>query len=127
MTTSYSVFCSYAAPDRDRVLPFIERLRADGVDATFDYWEVQPGDDIVAWMSAGIDRSSAALIFVSQNWAKGTWVMDEFTSLIFRRVTDRLRVIPILLERDLKLPAAIAKLAHRTLDDYDQVRATLRP
>lgn len=59
---------------------FARRLRESGLDAWFDVWEIQPGDDIVARMDAGVDGCDAALIFVSEAWFDGrcahTWEPD---------------------------------------------------
>ncbi|UGT60147.1 tetratricopeptide repeat protein [Nocardia asteroides] len=119
------VFCSCARPDLDVVKPFVERLRAAGVDARLEEWEVRPGDDVVAIIGRSIDSSRAALIFVSRNWFDGAWVQDQFTSLIYNRVEKGIRVIPIMVEEILDLPADLAKLKPALITDFSAVRDTL--
>ncbi|MGH3889449.1 MAG: CHAT domain-containing protein [Pseudonocardiaceae bacterium] len=126
MTQHPKVFLSYRSTDRAVVEQFAERLRQDGVDAWYDHWEIAPGDDIVAKMDQGIDGCAAGLIFVSRTWFDGSWVQDEYTSLVLRKVEDGIRLIPVLLE-DVgnRLPARLRKLARRSVTDYEAIRDTL--
>jgi hypothetical protein len=54
-------FLSHASKDKDRfVLPFAVGLRAKGIDAWEDRWEMLPGDSIVQKIfEEGINNSSA--------------------------------------------------------------------
>jgi TIR domain/CHAT domain len=126
MVQHWKVFLSYRSADRVVVEEFAERLRRDGVDAWYDHWEIAPGDDIVAKMDQGIDGCTAGLIFVSHAWFEGSWVQDEYTSLVLRKVEDGIRLIPVLVE-DVgdRLPARLRKLARRSVADYEAIRDTL--
>ena len=45
---SPKVFISHASEDKQRfVVDFAQRLRANGVDAWLDQWEMKPGDSLV--------------------------------------------------------------------------------
>ncbi|MGH3852869.1 MAG: TIR domain-containing protein, partial [Pseudonocardiaceae bacterium] len=125
-TRHTKVFLSYRSTDRAVIEEFAERLRRDGVDAWYDRWEIAPGDDVVARMDQGIDGCTAGLVFISAAWFEGPWVQDEYTSLVLRRVEDRIRLIPVLLDdvRD-RLPARLRKLARRSVADYEAIRDTL--
>lgn len=120
------VFLSYRSTDRAVVGEFAARLRRDGVDAWYDHGEIAPGDDIVAKMDQGIDSCAAGLIFISHAWFAGSWVQDEYTSLVLRKVEDGIRLIPVLFE-DVgdRLPARLRKLARRSVADYEAIRDTL--
>lgn len=120
------MFCSYRSTDRLAVQEFAAKLRASGVDAWFDHWEIQAGDDIVARMDEGLDSCEAALIFVSEAWFDGRWARDEYTTLALRRVEDGIRLIPVMLEDVAdRLPAGLRKLARRSVEDFDAIRDTL--
>ncbi|MGH3684092.1 MAG: TIR domain-containing protein [Pseudonocardiaceae bacterium] len=120
------VFLSYRSTDRVVVEVFAERLRRDGIDAWYDGWEIEPGDDIVAKMDEGIGRCGAGLVFVSHAWFEGPWVQDEYTSLAFRKVEDDIRLIPVMLDDVAdRLPDRLRKLARRSVDDYAAIRDTL--
>jgi hypothetical protein len=47
------VFCSHRSVDKREVEDFVRRLRHRGIDAWFDTWEIQPGDDIVVRINQG--------------------------------------------------------------------------
>lgn len=56
------VFISYAWGDEDAwVEEFATRLRADGVDARLDRWELHPGDEIAAFMEEQVRESNFVL------------------------------------------------------------------
>ena len=58
------VFISYAWGDEDAwVEEFATRLRADGVDARLDRWELHPGDEIAAFMEEQV-RESTFVLFI---------------------------------------------------------------
>ena len=121
------VFCSYRSSDAGAVEDFAARLRARGVDAWFDRWEIKVGDDIVARMDSGVDGCDAALIFISEAWFDGRWAYDEYTSLALRKVEDGIRVIPVKIGevQVTRLPARLRKLARRSVDDFDAICDTL--
>jgi hypothetical protein len=120
------VFCSYRSADAEAVEDFAGRLRASGVDAWFDKWEIHSGDDIVAKMDAGVDGCTAALIFVSSAWFDGKWAYDEYTSLALRAVEDGVRLIPVMLEDVAdRLPSRLRKRARRSVADFDAIRDAL--
>ncbi len=125
-TLGRKVFLSYRSTDRVVVEEFAGRLRRDGIDAWYDGWEIEPGDDIVAKMDEGIGRCGAGLIFVSHAWFESPWVQDEYTSLAFRKVEDDIRLIPVLLDDVAnRLPDRLRKLARRSVDDYAAIRDAL--
>lgn len=65
------VFISYAWGDGDAwVEEFATRLRADGVDARLDRWELHPGQDIAPFMEEQV-RESAFVLFICTPKFKG--------------------------------------------------------
>lgn len=121
------VFCSYRSADLDAVEDFAGRLRASGVEAWLDLWEIAAGDNLVTRMDEGVDGCDAALIFISEAWFDRAWAYDEYTSLVLRKVEDGIRLIPLLLEDDAggglsrRLPARLRVLARRSVADFDSV------
>ena len=53
------VFVSYSSRDKERVLVFATALRRRGIDVWLDEWEVIAGDQVVAHLSAALDRAEA--------------------------------------------------------------------
>ncbi len=65
------VFISYSwdsEPHKERVRLFAEKLRADGVDAVIDHWEVQPGDDIPYFIEKAIRENQFILIICTPQY-----------------------------------------------------------
>jgi hypothetical protein len=49
------------------VKQFAARLRADGIDAWVDGWEIDSGDDLVVRINDGLARATAGLVFFSRH------------------------------------------------------------
>ncbi|HFT7679416.1 TPA: toll/interleukin-1 receptor domain-containing protein, partial [Citrobacter braakii] len=73
------VFVSHASEDKDRfVMAFAERLRANGVDAWVDKWEIQVGDSLVRKIfSEGLAECSAIIVVLSNYSVNKPWVREE--------------------------------------------------
>lgn len=127
MAQPLRAFCSYRSSDAVVVEGFARRLREQaGIDAWLDRWEIAPGDDIVAGMDEGLDGCEAGLLFLSRSWPEGVWARDEDTTLWYRRITDRIRVIPVVVdELPAGTPSRLRKLARRSIDDFDEIRDAL--
>ena len=54
------VFCSHRSVDKPAVDEFARKLRAQGIDAWLDTWEIRAGDDIVEKINAGSRRLTSA-------------------------------------------------------------------
>jgi tetratricopeptide (TPR) repeat protein len=127
MSEALRVFCSYRSADAAAVEPFARRLREEaGIDAWLDKWEIGPGDDIVARMDAGLDGCEAALVFLSRSWPAGAWARDEDTTLWYRRIEERIRVVPVVVdELPDGVPARLLKLGRRSIDQFADIRDAL--
>lgn len=68
-----TVFISYShdSPEhKDRVLALSNRLRADGVDATIDQYEVSPPEGWPVWMERQVRESDFVLIICTETYLK---------------------------------------------------------
>ena len=57
------VFCSHRSVDKPAVDEFARRLRAQGIDAWLDTWEIRAGDDLVQKINSGLASADFGLIF----------------------------------------------------------------
>jgi uncharacterized Zn-finger protein len=66
------VFVSHASEDKDRfVTEFATKLRAKGINAWLDKWEIQPGDSLVDKVfEKGIGAAQTVVIILSRNSIK---------------------------------------------------------
>ena len=118
------VFVSYSHKDKDRVREIAARLRGDGIDAQFDEWEVLAGDNFVEWMSRQIGECELGLIFLSKN--SGAWFQEEQWALLYQKVRNGKRFIPVYLDRDPDVPALLGPYSAVDAADYDRLLAAIR-
>lgn len=113
------VFLSHATEDKERfVLPFATALRAAGVDAWVDQWEMQAGDSLVQRIfDHGIAGAEAFVVVLSHVSVTKPWVREELDAGVVQRINSggSLRLIPIVLDEDVTVPMAIRHLLWRSV------------
>ena len=99
-TVRPKVFISHASEDKVRfVVHFAERLRASGIDAWLDHWEMLPGDSIVDKIFAeGLKNATAVIVIVSSNSVSKSWIREELNAAFVKRVNTGCKLIPIVLD-----------------------------
>jgi hypothetical protein len=71
--TAPRVFISYShdsSGHKDWVKNLASDLRAHGVDAFLDQWDLRPGQDVAAFMSDGVAKSDRVLMVCSENYVE---------------------------------------------------------
>ena len=66
MDSPRKVFLSYRSVDRDRVRTVAEALRAEGIDAWWDVWEIRPGDNAISKINDGLEQCECGIVFLSR-------------------------------------------------------------
>lgn len=94
------VFISHASEDKDRfVIDFAGKLRAKGVDAWLDKWEMLPGDSLVDKIfEEGIKEADAFIIVLSNHSVNKPWVREELNASFIKRIGKNSKIIPIVLD-----------------------------
>lgn len=102
------VFVSHASEDKDRfVVDFARRLRAAGIDAWLDHWELQPGDSLVDRIfEEGIGNADAFIVVLSNHSIDKKWVREELNAAVVKRLSEGTRLIPVLID-DVDVPQAL--------------------
>ncbi len=102
------VFVSHASDDKDRfVLGFAEKLRANGIDAWLDKWEMQPGDSLVDKIfEEGIKNAQAFIIVLSKRSVEKRWIREELNAAVVKKINGASRLIPVVIE-DCDIPEAL--------------------
>ncbi|MEA2602802.1 MAG: hypothetical protein QOF89_3794 [Acidobacteriota bacterium] len=99
------LFASYSLKDRGSVVPFIERVRALGVNVFYDA-SLRPGEDWEYALAVALDHAAGLLVFVSPRSMQSEWVRKEIMAGVGSG--DRL-VIPIILEHTLDIPSVLKR------------------
>lgn len=116
------VFVSHASEDKERfVLPFSRKLRANGVDAWLDRWEIRAGDSLVERIfEEGIGKSDFVIAVLSEHSAGSKWMRAELNAAKVREINGLTRLIPVRLDR-VDSPPALVDNAWIDIDlDLDQ-------
>lgn len=94
------VLISHASEDKQRfVLPLAAKLRANGVDAWVDVWEINPGDSLIGKIfDEGLKNSQAMIVVLSRHSVEKPWVREELDAGMVRKITEKIRLIPIRLD-----------------------------
>lgn len=123
------VFCSHRSVDKPVVLAFAERLRADGVDAWVDSWEIGPGDEVIARLDEGLSQCDVGLLFLSGDAESGPFLLAELNALQMMRIEDGTRLIPVVLDDEaesfIRARPLLRALHRRPIADYDAIRDAL--
>ncbi len=124
------VFVSHASEDKDRfVTAFATKLRASGINAWLDKWEIQPGDSLVDKVfEKGIRAAQTVIIILSRNSIKKPWVKAEVEASIVKRIEEDIRIIPIVLD-DLvggEIPTALKPILYVRIPDLQNYDAELK-
>lgn len=125
------VFISHATEDKERfVLPFAQGLRAEGVDAWVDQWEMLPGDSLVRKIfTEGLDKADAVVVVLSRVSITKAWVAEELDAAVVKRINDDSKLIPIVLDDlDVKteVPASVRHLFLEFVPDPSERVTVLR-
>jgi len=118
------VFISHASEDKDRfVIDFASRLRAQGIDAWLDRWEMLPGDSLVDKLfEEGIHSATAVVVVLSTNSVDKPWVREEINAAFVKHVAGGMKLIPVVLD-DCRVPECLAATLWEKISDltaYEQ-------
>lgn len=130
MSAAPRVFVSHASEDKDRfVLRFAEQLRARGLDAWVDRWEMLPGDSLVAKIfREGLDGAAAVVVVLSRVSIVKPWVAEELDAAVVKRINEGSKLIPIVLDNldpKTEVPPPVRHLLLEYVSDPNQLDEVL--
>ncbi len=117
------VFISHASEDKERfVLDFATKLRAKGVDAWVDKWEMYPGDSLVNKIfEEGIKDAKAIIIILSKYSVDKPWVKEEINASFVKRVNQGSKLVPVIID-DCSIPVCLQSTVWvkiKDINNYD--------
>lgn len=119
-TVAPRAFLSHSSQDKAAfVEPLAVALRAQGVDAWLDRWELLPGDSLIQRIvNEAIAATDLLVVVVSDNSVNSKWVIQELDAGLIRRLKDGLRVITVRLDQ-VELPLVLQTMLYidATRDD----------
>src|SRR2546423_5840391 len=102
------VFVSHASEDKERfVLDFATKLRAKGIDAWLDKWEILPGDSLIDKIfEEGIKTAQAVIVVLSKYSVNKPWVKEELNAAVVKKINGISKLIPVVID-DCEVPEAL--------------------
>jgi hypothetical protein len=118
------VFVSHATEDKARfVTAFAARLRASGIDAWVDQWEMLPGDSLVDKIfEEGLKDADAIIIVLSRFSVDKKWVREELNAAVVRKIENNCRLIPVRLD-DCQVPECLRHTVWQPIHDLSSYDA----
>ena len=108
------VFVSYASPDRDRITPVIQELRARGFDVWVDFLSLKAGQDWRFEIERSMDKADIILAFISStSVARRGFVQRELKSALDRsseKLADDIYLVPVILDENIEVPRELRHL-----------------
>ena len=119
------VFVSHASEDKERfVLGFATRLRARGIDAWLDRWEMQPGESLVDQVfEEGLKEATVVIVVLSRASVAKPWVREELNAAVLKRINAGIRVIPVVIE-ECEVPEALRSTIWERIEDLSSYDAS---
>jgi hypothetical protein len=116
------VFISHASEDKGRfVIPFAMALRAHGVDAWVDRWEMLPGDSLVDKIfEEGLKNAAAVVIVLSSISVKKPWVREELNAAFVNKINRGTKLIPVVIDA-CEVPEALKSVVWETVKDLNNI------
>jgi hypothetical protein len=126
MDMSPKVFVSHASEDKDRfVLDFAKQLRASGVDAWLDKWEMLPGDSLITKIfEEGIKDAQAVIVVLSKNSVEKPWVKHELDAACVKRINTGSKLIPVVID-DCEVPEVLKATLWERIHDTASYQPSL--
>lgn len=107
-------FISHNHADKAVAEQIAKGMRAAGVDAWFDKWEIAPGDSLIKKIfTDGLKDCDVFVVLLSPESAASKWVQNELDVALIRRIEELTRVVPVVV-RACEIPEALKPL--RRLD-----------
>ena len=101
------LFLSHASEDKEFALVLATKLRADGVDAWIDKWEIRVGDKLTQRIfREGIGNSDCFAIVLSNASVAKPWVREELDAAMIRAIEEQTRLLVIRID-DCEVPVEL--------------------
>jgi len=106
-------FISHATEDKDDfVVEFATKLRANGIDAWLDAWEIAAGDSLTKKVfTQGIDEATVFIVVISNISVTKPWVAEELDAGVVRKIQAGTLLIPVVLD-GAPIPPALRHLRY---------------
>jgi CRP-like cAMP-binding protein len=113
-------FICHASEDKERfVVEFAKRLRARGVDAWLDQWEILGGEGLVERIfDDAFSECDVFIVVLSKHSVEKPWVKLELNTAVVKRINDGALLIPVVLD-GVAVPNVVSSLRWIRIPDLE--------
>jgi hypothetical protein len=102
------IFISYASPDRQRVCPYHDSMKARGFDVWMDVARIKPGQSWDFEIQRALNRAALIIVFISNNSVTRRGYVQREIKVALDKAMERLAsdiyLIPVMLDDDAPIP-----------------------
>lgn len=113
-----TAFLCHSSEDDEFVNQLATDLQRNGVRVFNDEWEICPGDSLVDKINEGLAGCDVFVAVLSRSSLRSRWAREELNAATVRRVQEKARIIPVMLER-CEPPPLLAHLVWVDFADYE--------
>lgn len=114
------IFLSHSSIDKPFVRRLAKFLQSLGFDTWLDERSIFSGDQIAEAISKGLMKARIVIIVLSRASANSRWLKYELNTILPRVVQGKCRLIPVLIEPAIIIPAALRGFNYA---DFDRISA----
>lgn len=113
-----TVFLCHSSDDDEFVNRLATDLLRNGVRVFNDEWEIRPGDSLIDKINEGLAGCDVFVAVLSRSSLRSKWVREELNAATVRRIQEKARIIPVMLER-CQPPPLLSHLVWVDFADYE--------
>ncbi len=108
----WQLFIAYPSAERASAVALHDELVAQGVRAFLDARAIEPGDIWSDELAAALEEAPLTVVLVSERTDRAFYQRDEIVTAIalYRKSTDRRRIVPVYLDDDVDPPYGLASI-----------------
>ena len=120
-TDDFPIFISYASPDRDRVLSYLDHLQQMNFNVWVDFQSIKPGQNWDFEIRRAFSKATFILAFVSNNSvSRRGYVQRELKmalDMLQEKLIDDIYIIPVILDDDVTMPVELSGIQYVKASD----------
>ena len=95
MKTIPRAFLCHATEDKEIARPLAEELQRNGIDTSYDEWEIGPGDSLPQKIGEGIGDCTHFIVLLTPISIEKPWVKAEMDVGLVRNIKGKCKFIPL--------------------------------
>ena len=78
------IFISHSSHDKEKAIKLTRLLKSHGINYWIDHENILPGDNIMAKIRDGLDKSNVLIFLISKNSSNSPWCSFEYENVLYK-------------------------------------------